>query len=166
MANKPKVGRPKKYKEEYDNLAYQLCLLGATDATLADAFDVPADTIDEWKNTFPDFAESIIKGKMIADSFVAKSLYDKARGYKLTKQAAIKLITKVPVKDQDGNPTRTVEQIEEVKIVDLEEDLPPDTTAAIFWLKNRQARAWRDKVEVDNSVTMTKPLIIDWGEGE
>jgi hypothetical protein len=29
---------------------------------------------------------------------------------------------------------------------------PPDTTAAIFWLKNRKPEEWRDKTEVDATV--------------
>jgi len=32
---------------------------------------------------------------------------------------------------------------------------PPDTTAAIFWLKNRRRDQWRDKVDVDQNVQVT-----------
>ena len=37
------------------------------------------------------------------------------------------------------------------------------STGAIFALKNF---GWSDKQEIDNKITMVKPLIIDWGEGE
>ncbi|MDR8011858.1 terminase, partial [Escherichia coli] len=33
----------------------------------------------------------------------------------------------------------------------LEKYYPPDTTAAIFWLKNRQKDKWRDKQEVEHT---------------
>lgn len=38
------------------------------------------------------------------------------------------------------------------------EHYPPDTTAAIFWLKNRQPAKWRDKKEVENLVKLGDEL--------
>ena len=38
-------------------------------------------------------------------------------------------------------------------VVDYIERYPPDTTAAIFWLKNRQRATWRDKQDVEQTVT-------------
>ena len=48
-------GRPTLFKEEYLEQAYKLCLLGATDADLADFFGVDEDTINLWKRTHKDF---------------------------------------------------------------------------------------------------------------
>ena len=106
-----------KYKPEYAEQAYKLCLLGATDSTLADFFNVEIRTINRWKHDYEEFKNALDNGKIIADSNVAKSLYNRANG-------AI-------IVDEDG------------KI----KQLPPDTTACIFWLKNRQSQKWRDKVE-------------------
>lgn len=150
-------GRPTLYNEEYNEQAYKLCLLGATDASLADFFNVHVDTIYEWKNVHPEFSESIKKGKYAADAVIANSLYEKAKGVRISKQVAIKLTTKRPVLNKDGEPTRQMEQTEEIEIVDVEEDVPPDTTAAIFWLKNRQPKEWRDKQIVEHE-GMSKPL--------
>ena len=36
-----------------------------------------------------------------------------------------------------------------------EQAFPPDTTAAIFWLKNRDPERWRDKTEHDTKVEIT-----------
>lgn len=43
------AGRPTLYREEYAEQARKLCLLGTTDAELADFFNVAVDTINEWK---------------------------------------------------------------------------------------------------------------------
>lgn len=124
------AGRPTKYKEEYNEQAYKLCLLGATDDDLAGFFEVNVDTIHEWKKVHPQFSDSLKKGKEIADANVANRLYQRAMGYvgKTTKFATF-----------EGAITDSKE---------VEEHYPPDTTAAIFWLKNRQPKKWRDKQEV------------------
>ncbi|RNC66457.1 helix-turn-helix domain-containing protein [Proteiniphilum sp. X52] len=124
-----KTGRPTKYKTEYDKLAYKFCLLGATDADLATFFEVTETTINNWKIEHPLFFESIKKGREIADANVATRLYKRATGYtcKTTKFATY-----------EGQITDEKE---------YEEHYPPDTTAAIFWLKNRQPHKWRDKRE-------------------
>ena len=161
MAGNENSGAPTKYNEAYNEQAYKLCLLGATDATLADFFEVHVDTIYEWKNVYPIFSESIKKGKYSADSSIAQSLYDRAKGCRITKQSAIKLTTKEPVLNANGEPTRSMKQTEKIEIVDLEEDVPPDTTAAIFWLKNRQPKEWRDKQIVEHEGSIDNRFIME-----
>ncbi len=53
------VGRPTDFKNEYVELAYNYCLLGATDKELATFFNVCEATINNWKISNPDFLESI-----------------------------------------------------------------------------------------------------------
>lgn len=144
-------GRPTLYKEEYNQIAYVLCLRGATDAELADTFGVEETTINNWKLEHVEFFESIKRGKSYADAVIANSLYERAKGCKIKKQTAIKLATKTPVKNAAGEPTRIMKHTERVEVVDLEEEIPPDTTAMIFWLKNRQPKEWRDKQEIDHT---------------
>lgn len=149
VKKKIKTGRPTLYKKDYAEQVYQLCLMGATDATLADQFNVHIDTIHEWKKKHIEFSDSIKKGKYFADSQIASSLFERAKGLTITKQVAIKLTTKSPILNAEGEPTRSMEQTERVVIVDLTEHVPPDTTAGIFWLKNRQPKEWRDKQAVE-----------------
>ena len=122
-------GQPTKYKPEYNELACNYCLLGATDKDLANYFDVDESTINNWKIDYPLFFESIKDGRERADMNVTKSLYKKATGYK-------QKVTKVM--QYQGEPI----------IVEIEEEVPPDTTAQIFWQKNRQPKYWRDKQEI------------------
>lgn len=126
------AGRPTKYKKEYNEQTYKLCLLGATDKDLADFFHVTESTINKWKIDHPEFSESIQRGKIKADSEVAESLYKRAIGY--------------------SHPEDKIFQYEgEPVIVPTTKHYPPDTAAAFIWLKNRQSGKWRDKHEVEHS---------------
>ena len=128
MEDKPKnpVGRPTKYKPEYAEQAYKFCLLGADDLRLADLFEVNVDTIYKWKLAHPDFSLALKEGKDIADAEISKSLFHRAKGYSHPD---------VEVKVIDG----------QVVMVDLIKHYPPDTGAAMAWLKNRQPKYWRDR---------------------
>ena len=134
MAAKNKVGRPTKYKDEYCELAFNYCLLGATDADLARFFEVSESTINQWKLDHIEFSESIKKGKVDADALVAKSLFQRAVGYQYIE-------TKNEMSEQGMKKSVTTKEV------------VPDTTAQIFWLKNRQPKLWRDKQEIDNKST-------------
>jgi len=46
-------------------------------------------------------------------------------------------------------------------IVPTVKHYPPDTTAAIFWLKNRQPAKWREKQEVETTIKVEQPLFGD-----
>jgi|SRR5690625_922287 len=124
-------GRPTRYRAEYAEQAYKLCLLGATDKELADFFHVSEQTINTWKKRHKRFLESLKKGKDAADAEVASKLFHRATGYEHP-EADIKVISG------------------EIVITPTIKHYPPDTTAAIFWLKNRQPSKWRDKQEVDH----------------
>jgi hypothetical protein len=129
--DKRSVGRPTAYREEYAAQAFKICLLGATDAELADFFEVSEATVNNWKNDHPEFLESIKQGKDEADSNVANSLYRRALGYE---HDAVKIVA-------DAKTGAHV-------AVPYVEHYPPDTAAAIFWLKNRQKAKWRDKHDI------------------
>jgi len=126
------VGRPTKYKPEYSEQTYKLCLLGATDIELADFFDVAESTIHLWKIEHPDFSESIKRGKVQADATVAESLYKRANGYEHPE---------VDIKMYEG----------QIIMTDITKHYPPDTAACFIWLKNRRTADWRDKQEIQHS---------------
>lgn len=121
-------GRPTMYQDEYSEQAYKLCLLGATDAEMADFFDVGEATINRWKISQPEFRESIKRGKAVADAAVAESLYLRARGYSHPD---------VHITNYQGDIT----------VTDIVKYYPPDTRAAAIWLNNRQPKKWRANVD-------------------
>lgn len=131
MTDEKEFGRPTDYEPEFAEQAEKLCLLGATDDELADFFKVSVRTIYRWKHTHDDFCQAIKSGKATSDERVERSLYQKATGYNYTEQQAIKI--------------KLEQHQEEVQVVDVQRHAPADTTAAIFWLKNRRKEDWRDK---------------------
>lgn len=123
-------GRPTKYNDKYPEQAYKLCLLGATDIDLAKFFEVEVTTVNNWKINHPEFFESIKNGKEIADAQVASRLFKKATGYEREEDKIFQF---------QGTPV----------VVPTEVHYQPDTTAAIFWLKNRQPSKWRDTQNIE-----------------
>lgn len=132
-----KRGRPSVYKPDYATQAEKLCALGATDQELAEFFSVDVRTVQRWRLQHEDFCRAVKSGKEASDERVERSLYQRAIGYDVTEQQAIKV--------------RVGTNQEEVRVVEVTRHVPPDTTAAIFWLKNRRPQAWRDKQEIDHA---------------
>lgn len=152
-------GRPTDYKDEYTEKVYKLCLLGATDADIADFFEVTEATINNWKHAHTEFFDSITRGKKIADMEVAVSLYDGARDRTIIKQQAFK------VKKWNEKIKKFEENIE---VVYVEELLPGDFRNQQFWLKNRKSDTWKDKNEVDhkNNGGDFEPTQVVFGKGQ
>lgn len=138
---KPTRGRPTAFLPEYAQQAAKLCGLGATDDEMADFFGVHRSTIYRWKLDHPGFCDAIKSAKDVADERVERSLYQKATGYNVTEEQAVK--------------TKVGQFEEKVEVVEIEKHIPADTTAAIFWLKNRRKEQWRDKNETMLTVDMT-----------
>jgi uncharacterized protein YjcR len=65
-------GRPTQFKAEYTRLAKSMCALGATDAELAEAFEVSITTINTWKARHKEFSAALKMGKAEADERVER----------------------------------------------------------------------------------------------
>lgn len=128
-----KEGRKSLYRVEYNEQARKLCVLGATDADLADFWGVTVATLTNWKKVHPEFFASLKRGKIQADAEVADSLYQRAVGYS---HKAVKIMQHDGASFEHG----------------FVEHYPPDVAAAIFWLKNRQAGRWRNDQTVSQEV--------------
>lgn len=114
-----------KYRRAYNEQAYKLCLLGATKDQLADFFEVARSVVYDWIKRHKGFAEAVARGAAEADARVAESLFRRALGYEHED---------VYISNYRG----------EITITPIKKHYPPDTTACIFWLKNRQSERWRD----------------------
>lgn len=148
MESSKQRGAPTKYKPEYAEEARKYCLLkGATDAELADHFEVAESTIKEWYKKHPEFSASVKAGKAGADMNVAEGFYKRATGYEYTETTFEKVDDK-KVLELTPDALITVDAYKK-KIVT--KHLPADAGAALNWLKNRQPDNWRDKVEVAHS---------------
>lgn len=150
------------YKPELDEHAHNYCLMGALDEDLARFFGVSVATLNKWKKKYPAFGESIRIGKELADMQVAKSLYKRAIGY--TYQQVVSHSAKISAKktknnscvdetfsEDDADDSRVVKVTTNEIVKVTTKEMPPDTRAQIFWLKNRQPKLWREKHEVDDT---------------
>lgn len=134
----PLMGRPTLYDPAYTRAVQFMCRAGATDVDLADFFDVTVRTINRWKVTHPEFAAAMKRGKEAADDRVEDSLYHRAMGTEYEEAHPIKL------KEVEYSDGKRVKETERVEVVMVKKVIPADTTAAIFWLKNRRKSDWRD----------------------
>ena len=124
------AGRPTDYRDDFVMQAQKLAHLGATDMEIADFFEVNVKTIYQWKHTHPKFGNALKVGKETADDRVKRSLYMRAIGFEYD---AVKVAF-----DKEGYPL----------YAPYREYVVPDTTAAIFWLKNRLPNEFRDRKEL------------------
>lgn len=119
------VGRPTDYKPEYVGQVIKLCELGATDIEIADFFGINSITLYRWCTKYPEFSKARCTAKEIADTRVERSLYHRALGYTFESE-------------------KVFQYQGEIVRAKTREHVPPDATAMIFWLKNRQRDKWRD----------------------
>ena len=114
---------------------------GLTDEQIARNMGVAYSTFRDWIGKFSALSASLKKGKAPVDIEVENALLKRATGYTVKLKKPIKVKT---TKRVTGKGEVTEERIE---YVDEEQYIPPDTTAQIFWLKNRRPDKWRDKRE-------------------
>lgn len=133
-------GRPSKYEPGFVRMAKKAADLGATDRDVAELLGVSETTVNAWKLQHEEFSEALKVGKETADTRVEQSLYRRALGYS---HDAVKI---------------AVNAAGEVTQVPFTETYPPDTTAAIFWLKNRKPTEWRDVKAVESSGPAGGPI--------
>lgn len=113
---------------------------GLTDIQIAKQMGIADSTFREWKKRFPTFSAALKKAKAVVDRKVEQSLYDRCHVQYLPYQKAVKM--KKAVYDDEGKfrgMEDVIEYIDDLMVVQ------PDTTAIIFWLKNRKPAEWRDK---------------------
>lgn len=90
-------------------------------------------TLCRWKNQFPQIIQALKKGKTPVDFEVENALLKRAMGFEYEE-----VVTEI-LRQPDGTQREHIKKIRKT--------IPPDTTAAIFWLKNRKPEQWRDKRE-------------------
>lgn len=117
---------------------------GLTNEQIANNIGIDERTLYRWKDKESRICQSLKKGKEIVDFEVENALLKKALGYTIQ--------IKEQKLDRDGCVHDLIKDVH----------IPADTTAQIFWLKNRKPDKWRDKVQVDEdeeSIKNAKDII-------
>jgi hypothetical protein len=122
---------------------------GLTDEQISNNLGISTTTFYEYKNKYPEFSESLKKGKEVVDYEVENALLKRALGYEY------KEITK------ESRWNREKEEYELVISKEVTKQVVPDVTAQIYWLKNRKPRQWRDRIEVENGNDIQRIQIIN-----
>lgn len=99
---------------------------GLTDEQIAENIGIRRETLYDWCKRYPNISNALKRGKEVVDRQVENALLKRALGYKYDE-----------VTIEGGVETKRVTK-----------EVVPDTTAQIFWLKNRKPDAWRDKKDV------------------
>lgn len=107
---------------------------GKINREIADDLGISVGTLWKWTQQYPELLSAIKTGKKLADQEIERSLYRRALGYDTTEEKGLVV----------GNGPYA-----HVEVVNIKRHVPADTTSMIFWLKNRNPKEWRDKIEQD-----------------
>ena len=111
---------------------------GLTDEQIAKNIGISKQTFYDWKKKYTDFSDSLKNGKEVIDRQVENALLKRAIGYEYEE-----------ISEKFEGGVLTERKVTKKQVV-------PDTTAQIFWLKNRKPSVWRDKAQVDIDAEFSK----------
>lgn len=153
---------------------------GLTDEQIAENIGIQRPTLYDWKNKYSDISDALKRGKEVVDRQVENALLRRALGYSYEEQeyATFPLeddeyyealethiqnfkFMKPEATDIDIQMERdNFPKVKKVLIKSKTKEVVPDTTAQIFWLKNRKPDDWRDKqvVQHDGEVKVSNPF--------
>lgn len=119
---------------------------GLQDIQIAKNMGISKDTYYRWIKLYSDFYDAIKKGREVCDYQVQNELFRRATGYWTEETKTEEMLTEFG--------TMVV-----AKKTTVRKFVPADTTAQIFWLKNRKPDEWKDKREEkidmsDNQITV------------
>lgn len=115
---------------------------GLTDKQISKNIGISESTLNDWKKKFPEFSESLKQSKEIADRQVENALHKTALGFYYEED----MVT------NQGD------------VVRVKKYSKPNTTAQIFWLKNRKPADWRDKQEIEQTNTNIEIKVGEWDD--
>lgn len=144
---------------------------GLTEEQIAANMGIGYSTLQSWKTKYQDIQDTLKKGKEIIDRKVENALLKRALGYSYTEDKYISVpMDQVEYSDKlheymnryrlnhpdatDDDLMLVQEQFPKTKEILAErktKEVVPDTTAQIFWLKNRKPAQWRDKQDIEHS---------------
>ena len=101
---------------------------GLTDEQISKNMNVSYSTFREWKKKYSALSAALKKGKTPVDFEVENALLKRAMGFEYEETETI-------IEEVDGKQRKRIKKIKKVAL--------PETSAIIFWLKNRMPEQWR-----------------------
>lgn len=124
---------------------------GLVDEQIANNIGIHPSTLYDWLNKYPEIDEALKKGKEVIDREVENALLKRALGYDYT-ETKKESVLQYNEKGEIVGREMVVTEIKHKKQA-------PDTTAQIFWLKNRKPKEWRDKKHLEHEGSI--PVVIN-----
>lgn len=121
---------------------------GLTDEQIAHNIGIARQTIYEWKNSYPDIDDALKRGKAVIDLQVENALLKRALGYQYEE------VIREPGENVVVDPATGQKKKVLVETKRITKEVHGDTTAQIFWLKNRKPDVWRDRHQMQHSGTL------------
>jgi transposase-like protein len=140
-----KAGRPHenlydKWIKGKEEIIVSACRNGATVEDLTRIIGCGKTVFHKIKKEFSEFSELLKESKEEADLKVENALFKRACGFEYEETTnEVRL-------NQDGSAGQIVSVKKTKKII------PPDTGAAMAWLKNRQPEKWKDRHDLDVTI--------------
>jgi len=151
---------------------------GLTDKQISQNMGINRDTLNEWKKKFSVISDTLKRGKEVIDRQVENALLKRALGYQYNedKYASVPMeqveyseklfeyMNRYKLEHPEATDDELMlvrEQFPKTKMILVErkaKEVVADTTAQIFWLKNRKPEQWRDKQEVKVSGEINNPF--------
>lgn len=119
---------------------------GLTDEQIASNMGICRETLNQYKNKYSDISDTLKRGKEVVDIQVENALLKRALGYDYEE------------KTYESKYSETLDKYVQVLTKTVTKHVQPDTTAQIFWLKNRKPKNWRDKQEIEHSGNVNNPF--------
>lgn len=113
---------------------------GLTDEQIAHNMGIAVKTLFNWKQSHLPILQALKRGKEVVDRQVENALLKRALGYEYT----------------ETTRERNADTGEMVVTKEVTKQVAPDTTAQIFWLKNRKPEQWRDKQEIQDTTAIER----------
>lgn len=139
-------------KTKWESVKEKLSLIeawardGLTDEQIANNLGIAYSTFRDYRDKHSALSAALKKGKEVVDYEVENALLKRAMGYEYEE------------KTYETKYDTVQEKYVEILTKRVTKQVAPDTTAQIFWLKNRKPTVWRDKQEIEHNGNINNPF--------
>lgn len=138
------MGRPLLFNDKLKDRILKLAEEGKKNEQIAYYIGISEKTFYNWLGRFPDLKTALYESKAVADELVEAGIFSRAIGYT---HKEVKVF-------YDKDLGQVIEHV-------VDKHYPPDTSAGIFWLSNRNPEKWADKKEIKHAGSVVLEKLSD-----